>query len=410
MMQNARSLFGLWILVGACSSPEGDTELRALPFDLEESGAVILSEEEGLEEYISLVSEAKGWSRAEALLHSQEAEAMARIVDRLLSIDPDRYVGGAISPKPGGIARLYIKGPLDELIRDLVGSESMAVEVVPNQPFSSREIEARGEELLIALRDAGLRDASLGTDITRPGHFDLTLRRQSSFTEAQSVLEAIPEKFRDDVSVTLQDEPVVRLQAAGGGLRMRQGSAFQCTSGFTVTRTDGQRAITTAGHCVGLTSMPDDLFETYNLALFNQHIGSYGDVEAHQAISPYGGLLTNQIKTSGTIKSITSVQSRSGMLNHTVSGFGRATNATVTATVLQESTLLMLEDGTVLNRMVRLNVSPFDFGDSGGPWFVNNKAYGVHFGDASFGGVRQALFSAASEFPNALNASVRTTP
>jgi len=120
---------------------------------------------------------------------------------------PDAFVGSAISDVGGDPATLYIKGPRDGCIDQLVSSASVSIVVAYDQPFSFAELEARQrrvhESLLVVTDNVGI-----GFDITRRGMMVVTVTGSDRVPDADAVMELIPPDLRDSVEVQLVADDV----------------------------------------------------------------------------------------------------------------------------------------------------------------------------------------------------------
>ncbi|MFZ3383497.1 MAG: S1 family peptidase [Candidatus Methanoperedens sp.] len=187
-------------------------------------------------------------------------------------------------------------------------------------------------------------------------------------------------------------------------------SLSYCTSGFSVKQgwifiTKG---ITTAGHCDNTqsysgTNLP---FQSENWA------GSY-DIQWHTAP---GYTVTNKINLgSGSTRDITAKKSRSSqVVGNYVCKYGVTTGYTCG----------YISDTSYNPRTLQNNVSTFILvdntagwstlagpGDSGGPWFANNDAYGTLKGGFTSGpNAGDAVYMAVDYLESGLGVSVMTSP
>jgi hypothetical protein len=150
-----------------------------------------------------------------------------------------------------------------------------------------------------------------------------------------------------------------------GGLALSNG----CTSGFTVHESDGTRGITTAGHCTNPV-----VYGSTNLPMIDEQ--NSGNTDAQWHFTP-NIADPNQIRVSsdGTRRDITSVRHFSDMMvGDQVCKYGRTTLYDCgTIDALNES-------GGDCNGGVYVKNTGGDLaegGDSGGPVFKNNRAWGL---------------------------------
>ena len=191
-----------------------------------------------------------------------------------------------------------------------------------------------------------------------------------------------------------------RLQAdIYGGL-----SPTTCTTGFAVKKSGGKKGITTAGHCQNSQAY-DGTDLTYELGKLG---GSY-DIQWHTAP---GFTVTNKIRSSsnGGTRRITGTVDRSSQsVGEYVCKYGRSTDYTcgyIASTNLQppgfNATFIWVDNTAGYD-----NLS--SGGDSGGPWFHFNDAYGTHVGEPS-GDPNDAIYMAVNYISSAFDVDIMTSP
>lgn len=187
-----------------------------------------------------------------------------------------------------------------------------------------------------------------------------------------------------------------------GGLALSQ-----CTSGFSVRQTSdpGYKGITTAAHCANSLS-----YNGTSLTFMSQiFTGSY-DIQWHRAP---GFTVTNKIKDgSNTTRNITSTLHRN---NQTIGGYvckyGKATG--YTCGYISSKTLCPSSVPNCGATFIRVdNTAGYSdlssSGDSGGPWFLVNTAYGTHVGSPA-DDPNDAVYMAVN-YIGGLGVSVMTSP
>jgi hypothetical protein len=100
----------------------------------------------------------------------------------------------------GGPGTLYVKGPRDRCIDQLVSSASVPIVIAYDQPFSFAELEGRKQRIHQALL-AVTNQVATGFDITRRGMMEVTVGRSDRLPDANAVMELIPADLRDSVEV-----------------------------------------------------------------------------------------------------------------------------------------------------------------------------------------------------------------
>jgi hypothetical protein len=137
----------------------------------------------------------------------QAAPAIGVVAEQVAEQRPEVFVGSALATTPNGCRTLYIKGPRDAFIEELVASVPVPVVVVDNQPFSFEELEARQQRVAEALA-AITPQVAVGFDITRGGLMEAVVMEEPGVDRA-TLEAAIPADLRDSVELQLVDTPVV---------------------------------------------------------------------------------------------------------------------------------------------------------------------------------------------------------
>ena len=141
-----------------------------------------------------------------------------------------------------------------------------------------------------------------------------------------------------------------------------------CTSGFTVRNSAGTRGVSTAGHC-GNSQTLSGVALTFRGESYS---GSY-DVQWHNAS---GHTYTNTIKVSTSTRAITGTRARSSQtVGSQVCKQGRTTGYTC-GTI--STTTYCASGACTWVRVAGNGTNLSEGGDSGGPWFSGNTAYGSH--------------------------------
>ena len=159
-----------------------------------------------------------------------------------------------------------------------------------------------------------------------------------------------------------------------GGEALNVGESAECTSGFVVENSSGTRGIATAGHCHN--DLTDD---GQTLQLEKEHNWLQGDFQWHTGTQDipnefYGGISSASEASSRNVSSVGSPSE-----GQTLCRNGRSSNKTCQE-VRKANTCVTLKNGDdqcYITVMGRKDSQP---GDSGGPVYLSNTAYGVHKG------------------------------
>ena len=183
---------------------------------------VVQSSEEALAQDLALVAEAKGWTIEEAAADHRASDIVGGIAGQVAAERPGVFVGSVLSPEPGGVPALYIKGPADQFVLSLVANAEIDIEIVDNQPFSFDELQQRKLQVHRALEAQGFQYISTGFSITDGGQIISRVTRQTGLPDdPDEILSSLPAELRSSVTLTVSDAPVVVDENAFGGIQMR---------------------------------------------------------------------------------------------------------------------------------------------------------------------------------------------
>lgn len=170
---------------------------------------IVQSPEDALAQDIALVADALGWTIEEATANYRAAEIVGNIAGRIAAERPDIFIGSALSPDPLGPPSIYIKGPADEFVRNLVAAAEIEVKIIDNQAFSLEELEQRQRRVVDALLAQGFQNLSAGIRIQEGGLIEAVVTREPGLPDDPAeILAALPPDLRGSVSLTVSDAPV----------------------------------------------------------------------------------------------------------------------------------------------------------------------------------------------------------
>jgi streptogrisin C len=169
-----------------------------------------------------------------------------------------------------------------------------------------------------------------------------------------------------------------------------------CTSGFTVQHWDGRTGIATAGHCPD--SQKDD---GHVLTLRLQHEGQFGDMQWHTGPEDepddfFAGSSTQLEVDRRDVAAWGNPVVGQLLCKNGKSGFKDCDNVRALWTCYW-----------IYCSLHRMQHHYGVDGDSGGPWFYSNTAYGIHHGWVWEPWESRSLFSSVGMLPQVLDVSVR---
>lgn len=176
----------------------------------------------------TLAAEVKGWTVAEEAAKHGAAEIIGDIAEQVSKERPNVFVGSALAQEPGGDPTLYVKGPADKFVRDLVDASDIEIILADNQPFSLDELDARQMRLSDALVALGFRNLATVADITDSGRITAAVTIEPGLpSRPEEILSALPADLRSSVELTISDTPVViDTTSFGGTLRITDMCVF----------------------------------------------------------------------------------------------------------------------------------------------------------------------------------------
>ena len=172
-----------------------------------------------------------------------------------------------------------------------------------------------------------------------------------------------------------------------------------CTSGFSVKNSSGTKGITTAAHCNNSIS-----YNLTNLPFQSAAQGGQYDVQWHTA----PGFTVRNLMYDGTYNRLVySTKPRSSqMLDEYVCKYGKVSLFTC-GYIINKNYMPPCSSGycytSTFIRVHRDGVDLSSDGDSGGPWFSGNTAYGIHKG-----GVGDDAYYMAIDYISILGLTVLT--
>jgi hypothetical protein len=331
------------------------------------------------DEDAQMLSESMGISVAEAQQRFAGQDEFSLAVATIEESAPAQYSAGVWGPTPEYRGTVFFDGD--------PSPDVMAVlEALPFPVLVDTEAEVTADELESELEDAfeHLADDDGISQVSGwVNHAEGTIELEYSAAESQtgtdlpsSVSERIT-RVRTKSNAVGIPVSIRRAADAGASAEIVRGGMTMggCTSGFTVFR-NSTRGVLTAGHCNNTSTYVSG--SSTATRIVSEHRGMYGDFQWHSTPDTTSNYI--RVNSSGATRAI--LRQRVAAVGTSVCNYGRTRTSSSCTTV--SSTSVCATDGDFrLCRMVRTNGSFTNPGDSGGPWYSGNTAYGIHFGKVS---------------------------
>ena len=335
-------------------------------------------------------------------------------VAKIREASPAAFTGAEIVDASNAWVAFKSRAPQAAL--DIIGTfenshSSVSVEVRTDKGFTEVELERAIEAAHFAVYDATeVRDASTTFDYAT-GEIEAVVVLES--TASDSVLESLrtgavnnlKNATRADIlnnisiSVVRSDHDV--LGVTDSDTEHLGGEALStCTSGFGIKTSSQTRGISTAGHCNN--SQSDD---GTSLTAHGEHKGSHGDFQWHtgpdyddHSDDFYSGHVTSHEIHRRDVSAV-----GSPTVGQTLCRNGKVSNRDC-----QKVRKLNVCNGVYCN-LVQMEARLSTGGDSGGPVYAGNTAYGLHQGGMTDPWpLWRDLFSRADRIDDALGISIAT--
>lgn len=326
---------------------------------------------------------------------------------------PDAYAGTEIISNDPPSAVIRFKGAVPSVAADLFShvSPGVQIKIEGSEPLSQTEINRLVEQVTrLAWKASGA--TSLATDYERAtGRVTVTAsvgpnEQKQVSRVANRISESLERSGVHNVRVvTVPDAAIDEARNGGGRLEVGGGAGLECTAGFNVINAAGTSSgIATAGHCSNSLTHENISGQTeYAVSYVAGHVGTYGDFQ-------WGVTSDTEIDdffyNAGVLRDVSSVASP--IVNQYLCRYGQTTGAQC-AEVENNNICSTTSSGTACN-LTRMKNDEASGGDSGGPWYYGNTAYGFHRGSVGTILGSRDVFSKATLIDEALGGvRVRTS-
>jgi len=333
------------------------------------------------------------------------------VVSVLRASFPDSYAGATFSPDGG--SWVAFRGEAPKAARDLLAS--LPVSVIEGRGFSEAELND-------TLIEAFMEISELPGVVSSAGGYDQVTGRITIevVTNDPDVLADTARWLSPNPAITLElvvlDQPRwgPTHHIKGGGLM--DNVHYSCTWGFAVRNAAGLRGVSTAHHCASVKNSNDPINQaTYsdhgggnpvNLSLRGRAAGAHGDI-AWYAHSTHPSTNVFYFNHNQTRQQLASAQPTVGQI---LWKYGRTTGR-ASEEVYRLNECVNYSGYPQYCGLTAMHRNIVQGGDSGGPWYFGNTAYGITSGYKWIWFYNRSLFTpVVPHLPNGLGVSVMTAP
>jgi streptogrisin C len=361
------------------------------------TGARLLTSNEALAEDAAAVAALKKIPVPEARRRLEFQAQVSRYIDTLPTAS---FASGRLDFSAGPRATLYFKGAVPAAAKRAAPA---GVKLQGGLTYSAEELSARQNALHEAVTALGFTDVISAADIAtqrvvievaqqakRPELTGATLRSAAVNTLANRTRSA-PVSFAADEFTITEHPASVRLskpEHGYGGAGIRDDGTRLCTAGFVVRRnSDGVEGFLTDSHCEGINQIEENNTSggvnlTFSAPFVSEHIGVNGDIEWHTTTHDDFPQFWSSNSSRRT------VAARETNNGYVVGGlachYGRFGGYSCGEISHVNRSVTFQWDGCNCSRtaqnLVGTTGATSTGGDSGGPWFAGNTAFGMHWG------------------------------
>ena len=372
----------------------------------------VATEEETALDTATGLAEELGISVEKALSRGEYQLAFTDFIDEIQGLLPGDVWAGASLNDDGISGVMRFKGDVPAAVSAaLVESSLGGIELRGGMEFSRAEAQERAVMVLDAALALGLSDvSSTFSSETQRVHLYLG-PRDTSLPEGLALREALVKKVAgraggaehrlsvDDIDVTEDEERATSAHSFGGAQMNYTSGADNCTSAFSVEKNDTLvDGVLTASHCENVRKIEENdtsggkanppstnpfdapwKEETYSTVALR----AYGDIEWHTTSHIEKDDFWSAVPVLWDVSS--RISNAAITSNAYICKFGRTTARTcgfVSDEIFHSFTVYWsyCDCDIIIHQIVEVDDPVVDRGDSGGPVFSNNQAWGITHG------------------------------
>lgn len=388
------------VAISAAPAAYGDT------VEPEEDVATVADAAQAELEDLGQQAAEEGITVEEAVARYGWQDDFVAVAGKLRDAHPDTYAGAVISGDGTG-AWVAFKGEAPAEAAELAAAVPAPVKVIPGRAYSEEELRQTLKTTHFSILDrpdvansAGEYDIETGvvTIEAEPAQPLADPEAKERFRAALQPMRVAGSAVRVEVKVADKVESGTEAYIRGGGYLNKTNGAAWCTTAFTVKQ-GSTRGVSTAAHCgeSKLRYLNHGTSSYTTISRKRRHSGGHGDVGWFTR----GGYTAARTFYYNRGKTRYVDDTRWAVQGVAISNFGRTTGYKGSPKVHRINVCY----GDFCD-MVAMDKHYTQGGDSGGPWFRGNTAYGIHSGWVSLGGKKRSTFSEVRYLPQALDISV----
>lgn len=344
-----------------------------------------------------------------ALAHQARLDALlAEIGAQYGDVYAGAYTAGLGAP----VSTIRIKGAVPAALAARVADEER-MHLAGGAALSWSELTALGAEVALILEELGLQGVTTWIDV-RAGRINARIPAgQMEESEIRRLVQnrisvRLPQAAAYVARGTLRllEPGAVGKQVgeqAGGGLPALDDGWRECTTAYTVTLSDGRRGWVTAAHCAGLNGVLQVDGVVVRSVHVAEHVGLYGDLELHVPVGPPPS--NGYHAGDASVRAVAAIASPWTInVGDWLCVYGRTSGRQCAR--LMSRWLCYHPDERLACGMVAMDAHVTDGGDSGGPWFLGDTAWGIHSGRTRIQGRYRSIWTPAYLIEEALGAAI----
>lgn len=377
-------LLGGVLLALFLSAPTAAAQAPTPPDRPEADSPRVVTADEALRQEAGAYARVHGVGEQEALRRMRIEERMAEVVDRLQEQHRGRLAGIYLQHEPQFrlVVRLTGDGPVRPEVAQLAGSE-LPVAFEHGAAATREQILERMKSNVPLFRSTFPDLQGVEVD-EATGEIVLTVHASGAAREqARAKLPAIAGEVGPPLRLRFTDNPVELQQIRGGG------NLSSCTTGFVVKNSAGTTGVTTAAHCGNSQTYTTFGGTSYAMAFQSpEYNDADQDVQWHttaQTEHPefYADLTSSARVLTGQRLRSSTVAGNTTCHRGKVSGYSCGSVQSTTYKPTSYSCGGQTCAATWIS-VTGANLACAG-GDSGGPWFNGQTAFGTHAAGASSG-------------------------